>query len=108
MESQFNPVQPRNLHLDFFRGIALMIIFINHMPGNPWFWYTPSQFGLSDAADIFVFISGFTSAIVYGSCFERVGLWLGCVRILHRCGQIYAAHLASFFLWPQYVCSRVN
>jgi hypothetical protein len=98
MELQFNPMQPRNLQLDFFRGFALMVIFINHMPANPWFWYTPSRFGLSDAAEVFVFLSGFASAIAYGRCFERAGLWLGSVRIMHRCGQIYAAHLASFLL----------
>gem|GEM_PF-3488749 len=40
--------QTRNIELDFFRGLALMVIFINHMPDNPWFWYYPSRFGLSD------------------------------------------------------------
>lgn len=75
-----------------------MVIFINHMPDNPWFWYTPSQYGLSDAADVFVFLSGFASALAYGRCFERAGLGLGIVRILHRCIQIYSAHLASFVL----------
>ncbi|PPD03829.1 MAG: hypothetical protein CTY29_08135 [Methylobacter sp.] len=90
--------QNRNLQLDFFRGLALIVIFINHMPDNPWFWYTPSRFGLSDAAEVFVFSSGFASALAYGRCFERAGLWLGLVRILHRCAQIYSAHLASFVL----------
>lgn len=75
-----------------------MVIFVNHMPDNPWFWYTPSRFGLSDAAEIFVFLSGFASALAYGRCFEQAGLWLGLVRILHRCLQIYAAHLASFIV----------
>ncbi|WP_225893025.1 MULTISPECIES: OpgC family protein [unclassified Methylomonas] len=90
--------QNRNLPLDFFRGLALIVIFINHMPDNPWFWYTPSRFGLSDAAEVFVFSSGFASARAYGRCFERAGLWLGLVRVLHRCVQIYSAHLASFVL----------
>jgi hypothetical protein len=98
MEAQLNSPLPRNLQLDFFRGLALIIIFINHMPSNPWFWYTPSRFGLSDAAEVFVFLSGYASAIAYGRCFQRVGLWLGSVRILHRCGQIYSAHLTSFLL----------
>ncbi|WP_253734491.1 OpgC family protein [Methylomonas sp. ZR1] len=84
--------------MDFFRGLALMVIFINHMPDNPWFWYTPSRFGLSDAAEVFVFSSGFASALAYGRCFQRAGLWLGVIRILHRCSQIYSAHLASFVL----------
>jgi hypothetical protein len=91
-------MQARNLQLDFFRGLALMIIFINHTPENAWFFYTPSRFGLSDAAEVFVFLSGFAAALVYGRCFQYAGLWLGCVRILHRCWQIYTSHLASFFL----------
>jgi hypothetical protein len=91
------PPQARNLQLDFFRGLALAIIFVNHMPGNPLFFYTPSRFGFSDAADIFVFLSGFAAALAYGRCFLRAGLALGTVRILLRCRQIYAAHLASFF-----------
>ncbi|MCQ8116465.1 OpgC family protein [Methylomonas rosea] len=94
-----NQPQPmRNIQLDFFRGLALMVIFINHMPDNPWFWFTPSQYGLSDAADVFVFLSGFASALAYGRCFERAGLGLGLIRILHRCVQIYSAHLTSFVL----------
>lgn len=86
----------RNLRLDFFRGVALMIIFINHMPQNPLFHYTPSRFGLSDAAETFVFLSGFAAALAYGRGFERAGLGLGMVRIVLRCGRIYAAHLGLF------------
>lgn len=88
----------RNVRLDFFRGVALMIIFVNHIPFNPLYFYTPSRFGFSDAAEIFVFLSGFAAALAYGRCFERAGMWLGMLRILHRCGQIYVSHLALFFV----------
>ncbi len=87
----------RNVRLDFFRGVALMIIFVNHIPFNPLYFYTPSRFGFSDAAEIFVFLSGFAAALAYGRCFERAGMWLGTLRILYRCGQIYLSHLALFF-----------
>lgn len=97
MDSQKNHPQ-RDIRLDFFRGLALMVIFINHMPFNEWFLYTPSRFGFSDAAEAFVFISGFASARAYGNCFASAGLGLGTVRVLHRCWQIYASHLGSFFL----------
>nr|WP_256360894.1 OpgC domain-containing protein [Methylomonas koyamae] len=96
MESTLVPAQPRNRRLDFFRGVALLVIFVNHMPGNPWFWYTPSRFGFSDSAEIFVFLSGYVSAVAYGRCFGQAGLALGSVRVFLRCAQIYAAHLASF------------
>jgi hypothetical protein len=107
MESRENQEQARNLQLDFFRGIALMIIFINHMPFNDWFFYTPSRFGLSDAAEIFVYLSGFASALAYGRGFQRAGIGLGTVRILHRCVQIYASHLALFFLLAA-ICALGN
>lgn len=90
-----NPTQ-RNITLDFFRGVALLIIFINHIPGNELLLYTPSRFGLSDAAEIFVFMSGYAAAIAYGKSFRTAGFALGSFRVFHRCMQIYAAHLGLF------------
>lgn len=98
MKPDTRPTSPRNLQLDFFRGLALMVIFINHMPGNPWFAYTPSRLGPSDAAETFVFLSGFAAAIAFGRSFSQAGTGLGAIRVLFRCGQIYVAHLALFVL----------
>jgi len=94
-----NSVTPttRNLALDFFRGYALLVIFINHMPSNPLADFTPSRFGFSDAAEIFVFLSGYASALAYGPVFALSGMGLGTLRVLMRCGQIYVAHLGIFF-----------
>ncbi|MCU0736238.1 MAG: OpgC domain-containing protein [Methylotetracoccus sp.] len=92
-----NPTQ-RNIKLDFFRGVALLIIYINHIPGNELLLYTPSRFGLSDAAEIFVFLSGYAAAIAYGRSFRTAGFALGSFRVFHRCVQIYAAHLGLFAL----------
>ncbi|MGX2039979.1 OpgC family protein [Methylocaldum sp. MU1018] len=88
----------RNLKLDFFRGFALLIIFINHIPSNELLLYTPSHFGLSDAAEIFVFLSGYAAALAYGRSFRSSGLWLGSVRVFYRCAQIYGVHLVLFML----------
>jgi len=85
------------LQVDFFRGLALVVIFVNHMPGNPWTWYTPSRLGPSDAAEIFVFLSGYAAAIAYGRSFGRAGVGLGSAAVLFRCAQIYVAQLALFF-----------
>jgi len=98
MKSDERPVLQRNVQLDFFRGLALLVIFINHMPGNPWFHFTPSRLGPSDAAETFVFLSGFAAAIAYGRSFRNAGLAIGSVRVLFRCAQIYAAHIALFIL----------
>ncbi|RJR31451.1 MAG: hypothetical protein C4576_31865 [Desulfobacteraceae bacterium] len=58
--------RPRDLRLDFFRSIALFLIFIAHTPGNWLAQYRPGAFGFSDSADIFVFISGYAAALAYG------------------------------------------
>jgi hypothetical protein len=107
MNHPANATRPRNLQLDFFRGVALLIIFVNHIPFNDLFFYTPSRFGFSDAADTFVFLSGFAAAIAYGRCFERLGLWLGSLRVLYRCSEIYVAHLGLFFILAA-VCALGN
>lgn len=97
----------RNPALDFFRGLALLVIFVNHMPGNPWYWYTPSRFGFSDAAEGFVFLSGYAGALAYGPRFAKDGFWNGTQRVMRRWLQIYAAHLASFgLMWV--VCVIAN
>jgi hypothetical protein len=88
----------RDPRLDFFRGFALLVIFVAHVP---WNWYAEfiwARFGLSDAADLFVFMSGYAAAIAFGGTFRRAGFLLGTVRIAHRCWQLYVAHLGLFFV----------
>lgn len=92
------PKAPRDPRLDFFRGLALLSIVISHAPNNPWSRWLPARFGFSDAAEIFVFCSGFASALAFGATFANRGWLLGTVRILHRVWQIYWAHIASFIV----------
>ena len=56
----------RELRLDLFRGLALWLIFIDHLPPNLLTWFTIRNYGFSDATEIFIFISGYTAAFVYG------------------------------------------
>jgi hypothetical protein len=86
----------REIRVDFFRGLAMFIIFIAHMPWNPWTQYIPARFGPSDATEMFVFCSGFASAIAFGGVFARAGFGIGCVRIAFRCWQIYWCHIGLF------------
>ena len=44
---------PRDTRLDVIRAIALITIFINHVPGNPLEWLASKNFGFSDAAEAF-------------------------------------------------------
>lgn len=90
------PAKVRDVRVDFFRGAALLIIFVSHVPGSilaPWI---PAQFGLSDAAHMFVFISGYAAAIAFGGTFKRLGFLVGTARIAWRCAQLYACHIGLF------------
>ena len=87
----------RDLRLDFFRGLALWFIFVNHIPANQISWLTPRNFGLSDATEIFVFISGYTAALVYGRTLERQGMPMTAAQVLHRCWTLYATYIILFF-----------
>lgn len=87
---------PRDIRLDFFRGLALCIILISHMPRNAWSDWIPARFGFSDSAEIFVFCSGMASGLAFGPIFENVGWLLGTVRILKRVWDLYWAQIAVF------------
>jgi hypothetical protein len=97
MSPDLPPFRPRDLRLDFFRGIALLLIFIAHMPDNWLAEYRPGAFGFSDSADIFVFVSGSAAAFAYLPSFRRAGFFAGTARILRRCAQLYIGHLGLFF-----------
>ncbi len=95
-ESRIETSRPRDVRLDFFRGIGMFIIYVAHIPNNPWSGWIPARFGFSDATEIFVFCSGMASAIAFAKIFDNSGFWLGCARILHRCWQVYWAHICLF------------
>lgn len=48
----------RDLRLDLLRGIGQWMVFLDHIPYNFLNWFTLRNYGFSDAAEIFVFISG--------------------------------------------------
>ncbi len=102
---------PRDLRLDFFRGLALFFIFVDHIPNNIVSWLTVRNFGLSDATEIFIFISGFSAMLAYGATFDRSGVLFASAQVLRRCWQIYVAHvfLVSIFIGHiVYVGQRFN
>ena len=74
----------RELRLDLFRGLALWLIFIDHLPPNILTWFTIRNYGFSDAAEIFIFISGYTAAFVYGRAMLQSGFVVATARILRR------------------------
>ncbi len=89
----------RDVRLDLFRGLALWLIFLDHIPSNAVSWVTIRNYGFSDATEIFVFISGYTAAFVYGRAMHERGFVLATARVLRRAWQVYAAHIFLFMIY---------
>jgi hypothetical protein len=89
----------RDLRLDLFRGLALWLIFLDHVPNNIVAWFTIRNYGFSDATEIFIFISGYTAAFVYGRAMIERGFIIAGARILKRTWQIYVAHVFLFAIY---------
>lgn len=89
----------RDVRLDLFRGIALWFIFIDHIPGHAVANLTIRNFGFSDATEIFVFISGYTAALVYGRQLDAAGFRAAAGQIARRVWQLYVAHILLFIVY---------
>ena len=89
----------RELRLDLFRGLALWLIFIDHLPASVLTWFTIRNYGFSDATEIFIYISGYTAAFVYGRAMLEGGVVIATARILRRVWQIYVAHVFLFTIF---------
>jgi hypothetical protein len=85
--------RPRDMRLDVFRGLCLLIIFVAHIWDNAWAAWIPARFGFSDATEIFVFCSGMASAIAFGGSFRVHGFLIGTARVAFRCWQVYWSHI---------------
>lgn len=83
----------RDHRIDFFRGLALIFIFWDHVPDNPFSQLTVRNFGFSDAAEIFVFLAGYAAVLAYGRIAQRDGFVVACVRILRRAWVLYVVHI---------------
>jgi hypothetical protein len=93
------PPKERDRRLDLFRGIANWAIFLNHIPNNAVNWITTRNYGFSDGADLFVFISGYTAAIVYGRMMRDHGFVIAATRLSKRVWQLYVAHVMLLVIY---------
>jgi len=98
----------RDLRLDFFRGLALFCIFIDHLPNNIVAAFTLQLVMFSDAAEVFILISGYTAGMVYGRAMERQGFLIAGVRVYHRVWQLYVAHVFLFMMFMAMVAYTVG
>jgi hypothetical protein len=88
-------ISRRDHRVDFLRGMALAMIFINHVPGNFYASFTTSNFGFSDAAEIFVLAAGFASANAYFPRFLQGRAGSACLAALKRSVVLYMSHILT-------------
>lgn len=70
--------------IDVIRGYCLVNIYINHIAGGVLQRFSPSNFGLSDSADLFVFLSGASTFLAFGGLefFDSVrALWRRALKL---------------------------
>ena len=91
------PARRRDSRIDVLRGLALVMIFINHVPGTIFEYATSRNFGFSDAAEGFVFLAGVSAALAYTGGMTVRPLWPGIRRIWHRAWALYLIHLLITF-----------
>lgn len=93
------PSTQRDLRLDFFRGLSLIFIFIDHIPYNVLSYFTLQSNTFFDAAEVFIFISGYTAALVYGRRLAAKGAIYATAQVWRRAWTLYVAHIFLFVLF---------
>ena len=85
----------RDTRIDVLRALALITIFVNHVPGNPLEQLTSKNFGFSDAAEAFVLLSGISAALAYGTRFVSGAALATTLKAWRRAGVLYLAQLGT-------------
>ncbi len=93
----------RDSRVDFFRGLALWWIFMDHIPGNMFAVITVHNFAICDAAEMFVFLAGFGAGIAYGGAMDRQGWLFAGADTLKRAWTLYIAHIFLFVVFSAQV-----
>ncbi len=79
--------------VDFWRGFALISIFVNHIPGMYYERFTHKNFSISDSADLFVFLAGWALFLAAGRCAATTPSGQILSRLGGRAIKIYAAQI---------------
>lgn len=81
--------------IDFWRGVALVMIFINHVPGMDYSILTLRNYAISDAAELFVFLAGCSLAFVANGQSSVKPIGQVVMRLLIRAFEIWQAQIAT-------------
>jgi hypothetical protein len=79
--------------IDFWRGLALVFIFLNHIPGLYYSHFTHASYSLSDSADMFVFLAGWALRYVVGQPGHQQSGGYLVLRLSGRALTLYAAQI---------------
>jgi hypothetical protein len=80
--------------IDFWRGVVLIAILVDHIPGNLLESLTPRNFGFSDSSEAFVFISGLSVGMVYAPRARSRGFAAVAGACFKRAMRLYGIHIA--------------
>jgi hypothetical protein len=86
-------LKQRDTRIDVFRALALLTIFINHVPGTIYENLTSKNFGFSDSAEAFVLISGMSVGLAYGAKFVPGMRLLMTLKAWRRAATLYCTHI---------------
>ncbi|TPL90285.1 OpgC family protein [Mesorhizobium sp. B2-3-12] len=98
-------IPERDTRIDVLRALALLTIFIDHVPGTAFETLTYKNFGFSDAAEAFVLISGISVALAYGAKFRPGGRLLATLKMWRRAGVLYVAHIVTTMVVMALFCA---
>jgi hypothetical protein len=84
------------------------MVFLDHIPFDVVNWLTFRNYGFSDAAELFVFISGYTAGFVYGPAMREGRIFAATARLLKRVWQLYVAHVFLFVFFIAYIAQTAE
>ncbi len=79
--------------VDFWRGVALVTIFVNHIPGILYERLTYKNLSISDSAELFVFLAGWSLRHIVGRPEDPTPANQLVFRLYGRALTIYAVHM---------------
>jgi hypothetical protein len=98
----------RDVRLDLFRGVGLWMIFLDHIPHDVVSWLTLRNYGFSDAAEFFVFISGYLAGFIYGPIIKAGQFLAALKRLWKRAIEMYVAHIMLFLVFTAQIARTVR
>lgn len=98
-----------DLRIALLLGVANWFLFLDHVPHNVVNTLTMRNFGFSGATDLFVFVGGYATTLIYTRMAVERGMLVAATRIFRRVWQLYAAYIVLFVIYVElisYVAAR--